>query len=98
MEPDTFLTLDTLKTLAGQVLVVGMITQAAKAALPWMDTYWLRLVAVAAGVAVHGLLVWQAGMPPAAYVLALANGTMVSLAAMKGAELVKGEGAKSPAA
>lgn len=89
--PDTFLTLDTLRTLAGQVLVVGMITQAVKASVPALATYWIRLVAIGAGVGLHGALVWTAGMGPGAYALALANGTLVAMAAMKAAELLKGE-------
>lgn len=91
MEPSTFLTLDTLTTLAGQVLVVVMITQAVKSAVPTLTIYWLRLVAVVVGIALHGTLVWQAGMPMSAYVLALANGTLVALSGMKAVELVKGE-------
>lgn len=93
MEPDTFLTLDTLRTLAGQVLAVGMITQAVKASVPGLATYWIRLVAIGAGIAVHGALVWTAGMGPGAYALALANGTLVAMAAMKAAELLKGQAA-----
>lgn len=91
--PDTFLTLDTLRTLAGQVLVVGMITQAVKASVPWLATYWIRLVAIGAGIGLHVALVWTAGMGPGAYALALANGTLVAMAAMKAAELLKGEAA-----
>lgn len=89
--PSTFLTLDTLKTLAGQVLVVIMLTQVVKSAWATINIYVLRLVAVVSGIAVHTVLVWTAGMPPSAYVLALANGALVGMTAMKAAELVKGE-------
>lgn len=93
-QPSTFMTLDTIRTLAGQVLVVGMVTQAVRAALPTLSTYWIRGAAIGVGVILHGALVWQAGMPVSAYVLALANGGFVALTAMKAVELLKNGGAK----
>ena len=93
MEPSAFLTLDTLKTLAGQVLAVGMLTQAVKSAVPTLSTYLLRLVCVAAGIALQGVLSWHAGMGAPAYALATFNGMLVATSAMKLAELVKGDAA-----
>ena len=89
MEPSAFITLDTLKTLAGQVLAVGMLTQAVKSAVPTLSTYWLRLVCVAGGIALQGVLSWHAGMGAPAYALSAINGAMVALTAMKGAEFLK---------
>jgi len=91
MEPTAFLTLEVLRSLAGQVMAVMMVTQVVKAAAPALSTYTLRLVCVVTGIVVHGVLVWQAGMAPAGYVLALANGALVAMSAMKAAELIKGE-------
>ena len=94
MEPSAFITLDTLKTLAGQVLAVGMLTQAVKSAVPTLSTYWLRLVCVTGGIALQGVLSWQAGMGAAAYALAAINGALVATSAMKMAELIKGGAAE----
>lgn len=94
-EPSTFLTMETLRTLAGQVLVVGMVTQVVRSAVPELSTYCLRAVAVAAGILLHGVLAWQAGMPVSSYVLAFANGAAVALTAMKAVELVKQTGGQS---
>lgn len=91
MEPAAFLDLATLKTLAGQVLAVGMVTQTVKSALPELATYWLRFTAVASGIGLHMVLVWQSGMGAEAYALALINGVLVSLSAMKATEMVKGQ-------
>lgn len=92
MEPSTFLTLDTLKTLAGQLLAIGMVTQMVKATVPAISVYGLRAVAVGIGIALHAALVWHSGMDASAYVLAFVNGTLVAVAAMKAVELVKGNG------
>lgn len=89
--PATFLTIETLRTLAGQVLVVVMLTQAVKSAWSTVNIYVLRLVAVVSGIIVHAALAWSAGMPLSSYMLALANGALVGMTAMKAAELVKGE-------
>jgi hypothetical protein len=97
-EPTAFLSLETLRSLAGQVMVVMMVTQAVKSAAPRLNVYFLRMAAVLTGIAVHGALVWQAGMPPAAYLLALANGTLVALSAMKSSEMLKGERPATPPA
>lgn len=97
MEPTTFMTLDTLKTLMGQVTAVVLVTQMVKSAAPDLSNYLLRLVAVLTGIVVHLGLVWQSGMPPAAWVLGTLNGTMVAMAAMKAAELIKGDPGQPPA-
>lgn len=89
--PSTFMTLETLNTLAGQILAVGMITQVVKASVPRLDAYWLRCVAIVSGITIHMALVWNSGMDISYYVLAVANGTLVALAAMKAAEFVKGK-------
>ena len=91
MEPGAFITLDTLKTLAGQVLAVGMVTQAVRSAAPTLSTYTLRLVCVTTAIALQGILSWHAGMGAPAYALAVLNGAMVALSAMKAAEFVKGD-------
>ena len=93
MNPDvsTFLTLDVLKTPLGQVTAVVLITQVVRASARSVSTYMLRLVAVATGIAIHAGLVWQASAGPSAYVLAIANGALVAVTAMKTAELIKGD-------
>ena len=91
MEPTSFITLDTLKTMAGQVLAVVMFTQMVKSTWPTLSTYDLRAIAVMVGIALHGALQWHAGLPLSGYALTLMNGIGVALAAMKAAELIKGE-------
>lgn len=89
--PSAFMTTETLKTLAGQVAVVLMATQVVRSALPWVSTYWLRLIASVAGIAVHAAVAPPWGGGPTTYVLTLVNGTVVALAAMKVAETLKGD-------
>ena len=90
-EPSVFLTLETLKTLAGQVMAVGMVTQVVKASFPILSTYLLRLSCVVTAIVLHLVLVWQSGMTISAYALASLNGVLIAMSAMKAAELVKGE-------
>lgn len=94
--PSTFLTLETLRTLAGQVLVVVMLTQLVKATAPTIATYWLRTTAVVNGIVVHFAVVWTRDLPLSGYALAFANGVLVAMVAMKAAELVKGETPPTP--
>lgn len=89
-EPTAFMTLETLKTLMGQVTAVVLVTQAVKSAVPRLTNYWIRLVAVAVGIGVQLGLSWQSQMPPEAWVLASLNGTLVAMVAMKSAEFLKG--------
>lgn len=89
-EPAAFMTLEQLSSFSGQVMIVMMLTQAVKSAVPTILVYPLRLVAVVCGVALHGMLVWRADMPLVAYVLAFVNGLIVAMVAMKSAEMIKG--------
>ena len=89
-EPTAFMTLETLKTLMGQVTAVVLATQAVKSAVPRLANYWIRLVAVMVGIGVQLGLGWQSEMPPSSWVLASLNGTLVAMVAMKSAEFLKG--------
>lgn len=91
MEPSTFMTLETLKTLAGQVLAVGLFTQMLKASVPNLSTYLIRLAAVVIAVTLQILLIWQSEMRASAYALAVINGALVAASAMKAAEMIKGD-------
>ena len=98
MEPDTFMTLETLKTLAGQVLAVGLFTQMLKASVPNLSTYLIRLASVVIAVTLQVVLIWQSEMRASAYALAVINGALVAASAMKAAEMIKGDknGVKQP--
>jgi hypothetical protein len=89
--PTAFITIDALKTFAGQVVAVVMLTQVVKSSWPRISTYLLRSTAVTIAIGIHSALVWHSGLPISGYVLALLNGAAVAMAAMKGAELIKGE-------
>ena len=91
--PDTFLTIATLKSLAGQVGAVLLLTQVAKQAWPTLPTYYLRLIAVGTAIVIHGVLNWHAGMFADDYILSGLNGMLVALTAMKAAEFLKGNSA-----
>ena len=87
----TFVTLDTLKTLAGQVGVVLVVTQGFKMLTPESVDIWNRCVAIGVGITIQLLLVATNGSDPAHYFLASVNGLLVALTAMKGAEMIKGK-------
>lgn len=91
MEPSTFMTLETLKTLAGQVLAVGLFTQMLKASVPNLSTYLIRLASVVIAVTLQVVLIWQSEMRASAYALAVINGALVAASAMKAAEMIKGD-------
>lgn len=91
MEPNAFMDLDTLKTLAGQVLAVGMVTQMVKASVPNLSTYLVRLTSISIAIVLHIILVWQSEMRASEYMLAILNGTLVAMLAQKGAEYLKGD-------
>lgn len=90
-EPTVFLTVEALNTIAGQTMVVGMVTQAVKSFVPTLTIYRIRAVAIVSGIAIHSGLVWKAGMDMDAYILALVNGILVAMSAMKMAEMIKGD-------
>lgn len=86
-----FITIDQLKTFAGQLLVVTAIIQAVKASYPTISTYLLRLSAILAAIGVNiavGVYLGAGGWL-ATYLLAPMNGLFVALAAMKATELIK---------
>ena len=87
----TFVTLSTLKTLAGQVGVVLVVTQGFKMLTPESIDVWNRCVAIIIGIAIQLLLVAADGSDPTHYFLAFVNGLLVALTAMKGAEMIKGK-------
>lgn len=90
---EEFLTLEAMKTWAGQGVTIALLTEAIKRIARWQDRperdAWVQLTAVALGIALQVTFVaW--GLGPRAYVLGVINGVGVALAAMKGAEFVKG--------
>lgn len=87
--PTAFITAETLRTLAGQVMAVIIVVRIVKAALPDASTYWLRASAILSGITVHELAVWQRGMPAIDYALAGVNGMLVALTAMKCVEMLR---------
>ena len=96
---DGFITFEQLRTFAGQLLVVTMIAQAIKSSYPAISTYLLRLsvILAAMGVNVAVAISMGATLWISTYLLAPVNGLMVALAAMKAAELIKGEKNGEPA-
>lgn len=90
---DGFITIDQLKSFAGQLLVVTAIVQAIKASYPTISTYLLRLSAVLAAIGVNIAMALYLGGGGwlATYLLAPLNGLLVALASMKSVELIKGD-------
>lgn len=91
LEFTTFLTLETLKTFAGQVLAVVIFTQLLKEIKrEWFEAY-LRHVALAVALWIQGVMLYSnGGFGLLSISLAVLNGTIIALVAMKGAEMVKG--------
>ncbi len=92
---DQFFTVETLTTLGGQVLAIGIVTQVVKMLLaiplPEVPNWITQLVAVSCGVALQ--LVFAPGGWGAAPVFAkVLNGLLVAMTAMKGAEFVARKG------
>lgn len=96
--PSEFFTLAELKGFAGQVMVVVMLTQVVKSAVPTLTIYWIRLVAICTGVGLQVGLAAILGGGWASYLLAPINGALVAFSAMKAAEFLKGSKDAAPAA
>lgn len=92
--PGAFLTVDALRTLVGQALAVGMVTQMVRAAVPAMSTYRLRLVCIGTAILLPLALSWG---PVATYVVLVMNGVLVGMTAMKTVETIKGDKPTPPA-
>jgi hypothetical protein len=94
---DQFMTAQYLATMAGQVYVVLLVTQAVRAAAPTLSTYYLRMAAMLAGVGFHAGMAWVPTWRLADYIVAAVNGVAVAFTAMKTAELIKGDAGALPA-
>jgi hypothetical protein len=87
-EGGAFFSLETVKSFGGQIVAIVAVTRVAKSIFPLESDMAVRLVAAAVGVLLQvGYVAW--GGPVSGYPLAALNGLLVSLAAMKGVELVR---------
>lgn len=83
-----FLTLEQLKTFAGQVAIVLTATRMVSSIVPRAPWIRLRVAAVLFGIVVHGAITWEPGLwlDPSLVLLTVVNGTIIALVAMKTAE------------
>lgn len=87
----SFITAETLRTFAGQVLVIVALTQLFKEIPTGKFAPDLRYVAVLIAVWIQAVTMFFDGIALKATLIVI-NGALVTLVAMKGAEMIKGRG------
>jgi len=88
------ITIDTLLTVTGVTLVVGVVLQGIKVVYPPIGRQWLRRLALGFGVALMIVMAATSGIEPgvnvvAFYVVAAINGIVAGLAAGAAFDTIK---------